>query len=203
MHADDPQVDPAVWSIDLLASKLVSTRIPEDEARIVRAALGIDDRLGLLPAHREIAESLGAPPTEIAGAIRRARDRWSKHRWVAPLRASVATLVAKYGGIMTVRELADALAANRGSTETGEARLRLAGAVAAAALEMESTREEPRYRLHRRDSPSGTVVALVLATEAWTRRSPRRLRRAPSGFGNSARWRTKSPVPTRSFRPFA
>ena len=165
VHADDHPVDPAVWSIDLLASKLVSTRIPEDEARMVRAALGIEDGLGLLPAHREIAESLGAPPTEIAGAIRRARDRWSKHRWVVPLRDSVATLVAKYGGIMTVRELADALAAARGSTETGEARLRLAGAVAAAALEMESTREEPRYRLHRRDSSSGTV-ALVLATEA-------------------------------------
>ena len=165
VHADDPPVDPAVWSIDLLASKLVSTRIPEDEARMVRAALGIEDRLGLLPAHREIAESLGAPPTEIAGAIRRARDRWSKHRWMAPLRDSVATLVAKYGGIMTVRELADALVATRGSTETGDARLRLAGAAATAALEMESTREEPRYRLHRRDSSSGTV-ALVLATEA-------------------------------------
>ena len=165
VHGEDHPVDPAVWSIDLLASKLVSSRIPEDEARMVRAALGIEDGLGLLPAHREIAESLRAPPTGIAGAIRRARDRWSKHRWMAPLRDSVATLVAKYGGIMTVRELADALAATRGSTETGEARLRLAGATAAAALEMESTREGPRYRLHRWDSSSG-AAALVLATQA-------------------------------------
>ena len=165
VHADDHPVDPAVWSIDLLASKLVSSRIPEDEARMVRAALGIEDGLGLLPPHRDIAESLRAPPTEIAGAIRRARDRWSRHRWMAPLRDSVATLVKKYGGIMTGRELADALAAARGSTETGEARLRLAGAVVAAALEMESTREAPRYRLHRQDS-SGGSGALVLATQA-------------------------------------
>ena len=165
VHSDDHPVDPAVWSIDLLASKLVSTHIPDEEARLVRAVLGIEGRLGLLPAHRNVAESLGVAPTEIAGAIRRARDRWAKHGWMAPLRDSVAALISKYGGIMTVRELAEALAATRGSTETGEARLRRAGAVAAAALEMESAREQCRYRVQRHDASSG-ASALILATEA-------------------------------------
>ena len=165
VHSDDHPVDPAVWSIDLLASKLVSTHIPDEEARLVRTVLGVEGRLGLLPAHRKVAESLGVAPTEIAGAIRRARDRWAKHGWMAPLRDSVAALVSKYGGIMTVRELAEALAATRGSTETGEARLRRAGAVAAAALEMESAREQCRYRVQRNDASNGAST-LILATEA-------------------------------------
>ena len=164
VHSDDHPVDPAVWSIDLLASKLVSTHIPDEEARLLRSVLGIEGRLGLLPAHRNVADSLGVAPTEIAGAIRRARDRWAKHGWMAPLRDSVAALVSKYGGIMTVRELAEALAATRGSTETGEARLRRAGAVAAAALEMESAREQCRYRVQRHDAPNGAST-LILATE--------------------------------------
>ena len=165
VHGDDHPVNLAVWSIDLLASKLVSTHLPEEEARLVRMALGVEGGLGLLPAHREVAESLGVAPSEIAGAIRRARDRWGRHGWMAPLRESVAALVSKSGGIMTVRELAEALAATRGSIETGEARLRRAGAVAAAALEMESAREHSRYRVQRRDASNG-VSALVLATEA-------------------------------------
>ena len=165
VHEADHPVDPAVWSIDLLASKLVSTRIPEDEALLVRGALGMEGSLGLLPAHREVAESLGATPTAMARAIRHLRGRWNRQGWMARLRDSVATLVAKHGGVMTVRELAEALAATRGSTETGEARLRRAGAVAAAALEMESAREDSRFRLHRRDASPG-ASALVLATEA-------------------------------------
>ena len=165
VHSDDHPVDPAVWSIDLLASRLVSTHIPDEEARLVRTVLGVEGGLGLLPAHRKVAESLGVAPTEIAGAIRHARDRWARHGWMAPLRDSVAALVSKYGGIMTVRELAEALAATRGSTETGEARLRRAGAVAAAALEMESAREQCRYRVQRHDASNGAST-LILATEA-------------------------------------
>ena len=163
-EADHP-VDPAVWSIDLLASKLVSTRIPEDEARLMRGALGMEGNLSLLPARREVAESLGATPTGMARAIQRLRERWNRQRWMTRLRDSVAALVAKHGGVMTVRELAEALAATRGSTETGEARLRRAGAVAAAALEMESAREDSRFRLHRRGASPG-ASALVLATDA-------------------------------------
>ena len=131
----------------------------------MRGALGMEGNLGLLPAHREVAESLGATPTGIAHAIRRLRERWNRQRWMTRLRDSVAALVAKHGGVMTVRELAEALAATRGSTETGAARLRRAGAVAAAALEMESAREDSRFRLHRRDASPG-ASALVLATDA-------------------------------------
>ena len=188
VHEDDPPVDPALWSIDLLASRLVSPHVPEAEARLLRAALGHGHghghgpqprprigghgdgaadaaRPGLLPSHREVAAALGVTPPEVAAALRRARERWSRRTWMAPLRDTVAALAAKHGGVMTARELADALAATRGSTETGPARRRSAGAVAAAALEVESAHKTPRFQLHRQDG-DGAQATLVLATEA-------------------------------------
>ena len=164
---DDHPVDPAVWSIDLLASKLISSRISKPEEGPIRGVLGWEDGLGLLPSHREVAGRLAVAPTEIAGAVRRARNRWSGQAWMAPLRETVAALVAGHGGIMTARELAEALAATRGSTETGEARLRRSGAVAAAALEVESDRADSRFGLHRQAAPDGVTPApLILATES-------------------------------------
>ena len=159
----EPPVNPSVWSIDLMASKLVSSKISDEEGRLVRGVLGLEDDLAPFPTHGTVVEALGESPTEIASAVRRARDRWNKQGWMAPLRESVATLVAKHGGVMTVRELAEALAATRGSTETGDARLRRSGAVVTAALETESDRADGRFILHRHGTAGGGR-ALVLAT---------------------------------------
>ena len=167
-QGDESPVNPSVWSIDLLASKLVSSKISDEEARLVRGVLGLEDNLDPFPTHRTVAESLGESPAEIASAVRRARDRWSRQDWMAPLRESVAALVASHGRVMTVRELAEALAAARGSTETGDARLRRSGAVVSAALETESDRADARFLLHRHGTPGGGR-ALVLATESLDR----------------------------------
>ena len=51
----------------------------------MRGALGMEGNLGLLPAHREVAESLGATPTGMARAIRRLRERWNRQRWMTRL----------------------------------------------------------------------------------------------------------------------
>ena len=161
--ADFP-VDPAVWSIDLVASRL--TRPPrgeqaaEDE-RLVRWALGLDNGLELLLSQHAVADKQSASSPAVSRAMRRARDRWQRQGWMKPLRESVATLVARHGGVLTTRELAEALAAARGSTADGEVRLHRAGAAAAAALDTESARSDCRYRLHR----DGRTT-LVLATRA-------------------------------------
>ena len=165
-QGDESPVNPSVWSIDLMGSKLVSSKISDDEARLVRGVLGLEDNLFPFPTHGTVAESLGESPAEIASAVRRARDRWSRQDWMAPLRELVAVLVAKHGGVMTVQELAEALAAARGSTETGDARLRRSGAVVSAALETESDRADARFLLHRHDTHGGGR-ALVLATESF------------------------------------
>ena len=164
-RGDESPISPSVWSINLLASKLVSSKISDEAARLVRGVLGLEDNLDPFPTHSTVAESLGESPTETASAVRRARDRWSRQDWMAPLRESVAALVASHGGIMTVQELADALAATRGSTETGDARLRRSGAVVIAALETESDREDARFLLHRHGTAGGGR-ALVLSTES-------------------------------------
>ncbi len=164
-QGDEFPIEPSVWSIDLLASKLVFSKISDEEVRLVRGVLGLEDSLDPFPTHGTVAETLGASPTEVASAVRRARDRWSRQDWMAPLRESVAALVAKHGGVMTVRELAEAMAATRGSTETGDARLRRSGAVVTAALETESDRTDSRLLLHRHGTPGGGR-ALVLATES-------------------------------------
>ena len=164
-RGDESPVSPSVWSIDLLASKLVSSKISDEEARLVRGVLGLGDNLDPFPTHSTVAESFGESPAEIASAVRRARDRWSRQDWMAPLRESVAALVASHGGVMAVRELAEAMAATRGSTETGDVRLRRSGAVVTAALETESDRADGRFLLHRHGTPGGGR-ALVLATES-------------------------------------
>lgn len=164
-QGDESPIAPSLWSIDLMASKLISSRISDGEAHLVRGVLGLEDNLGPLPTHSTVSDSLGASSTEIASAVRRARDRWSGQPWMAPLRETVAELVMKHGGVMTVRELAEALAAARGSTETGDARLRRSGAVVTAALETESDRADGRFHLYRHGT-SGGARALVLATES-------------------------------------
>ena len=164
-QGDESPIAPSLWSIDLMASKLISSRISDDEAHLVRGVLGLEDNLGPLPTYSTVSDSLGSSSTEITSAVRHARDRWSGQPWMAPLRETVAELVMKHGGVLTVRELAEALAAARGSTETGDARLRRSGAVVTAALETESDRADGRFHLYRHGT-SGGVRALVLATES-------------------------------------
>ena len=157
-------VDPAVWSIDLLASRLTTSAHgaqATEDARLVRWAFGLDGDLRALLAQQSVVDHQSASSRAVARAMRRARERWQRQRWLKPLRDSVAALVARHGGVMTAPELADGLAAVRGSTADGEERLRRAAGAAAAALETESGRTDCRYRLHR-----GDRTTLVLATEA-------------------------------------
>ena len=167
-HDEVHRLDPAAWSIDLLASKLISSHLPEPEAHLVGGVLGLPDGTsalaglpGLSAARHEVAATFGVTPADIADALGRARERWGRQPWMAPLRDTVAALVEKHGGVMTMEELADALAAARGSTEAGEMRRPKAVAVAAAALEVEWMRQDSRFRLYRHDR-----VTLILATEA-------------------------------------
>ena len=163
---DEPDyaVDPAAWSVDLLASRLILSRRSGqagDDAHLVRWALGLQGGLDLLLSQQAVADRQSASSPEVKRAMRRVRERWQRQGWLKPLRESVATLVARHGGIMTARELAEALAAARGSTADGGERLRRAAAATAAALEAESQSAKCRYRLYR----SGATT-LVLATAA-------------------------------------
>ncbi len=154
-------VDPTLWSIDMLAAQLVPRRIDPETARLQRWTTGLEGDLGLVPGHRSVATALSVSPTAVADAVRNARERWQRQPWMTPLRSTVAAQLQGHGGIMSARELAEALVGARGSTATGSTRLRLAGAVAVAALEVESGRSGCRFALHREGDK-----AMILATPA-------------------------------------
>ena len=161
----DHSINPAQWSIDLLADRLTpvssGARTTED-VDLIRRALGLDGDLSSLVAQRALVDRQSASSPGVAQTMRRARERWRRQGWLKPLRDSVAALVARHGGVMTAAELANALAAARGSTEDGEVRMRRAAAATAAALDAESQlTTDCRYRVH-----GDHGMTLVLATAA-------------------------------------
>jgi hypothetical protein len=75
------------------------------------------------------------------------------------LRKEVAAWLDKNGGVLTADELTAAVLTARGSVAPDADRLRLAAALAAAAVETEMAREGARYTLHR-----GAQTVLIVAT---------------------------------------
>src|SRR5690606_21725608 len=114
------------------------------------------------PSQRDVAEEVGLSRTQVADVVDRARTRWGKKKSVTLLRNDVERLITRQGGVATREELAQALLLTRGSTEaaTGD-RLRRAGAVLWAALELEGARDSARYRLQRGEQ----VLVIVSTTE--------------------------------------
>jgi len=161
----EQSINPAQWSIDLLADRMTpassGARMSED-VDLIRWALGLDGDLSSLLAQQALVDRQGASSPAVAQAMRRARERWRRQGWLKPLRDSVAALVTRHGGVMTAAELANALAAARGSTAEGEVRSRRAAAATAAALDGESQLiTDCRYRVH-----GDNGMTLVLATAA-------------------------------------
>ena len=165
---DADALDPALWSVDLLARDFVGAKLPNPDLRVVRQLTGLDapaDAEGsdAWPSQRDVAEAVGITRAQVGEVVQRARARWTKKRSAVPLRDDVARLLRSHGGVATREELAHALVMVRGSTEaaTGE-RLKRAGAVLWAALELEGARETGRrYQLQR-----GDRLHVIVASEA-------------------------------------
>lgn len=163
---DDLSVDPALWSVDLLLREFISSRLGRPDAMVLRQLSGLESPASaegpdVWPAQRDVAEALGVSRAPVADAIERACSRWLKKRSINLLREDVHRLLMQLGGIATREELAQALLAARGSTETAPAdRLKRASAVLWCALEMEAAQKtSPRYHLQR-----GERLLLITAT---------------------------------------
>jgi serine/threonine protein kinase len=97
------------------------------------------------PSQTEVALEAGLSRQRVSQAITGARKRWRKFSGITELRDVLAELLLVEGGAMTVDEVADALAATRG-TSLPEADRRPTGlAVARALVEAESEEERPRF----------------------------------------------------------
>lgn len=162
----DPATEPRFWSVDLMLRRLLPKSGDADEIAVLRGLLGLEPMGGreiAWPAQQDVAEGLSYPREEVRQAIDRARERWSKDRtgWMVPLRDDLARVVEKHGGVLTRTELVTALLAARGSAAGEGDRERHAAAVAYAAIEVEASRQDPRFILYR-----GRDHVFVVGTQA-------------------------------------
>ncbi|MBA4158987.1 MAG: BREX system serine/threonine kinase PglW, partial [Gemmatimonadetes bacterium] len=153
---EDPRVDPGLWSVDLIVRRLVPTPAVRDDAAVLRALLGLEETgpeesgpETQWPAQQEVAEAVGIPRAGVLEIVERARERWERQPWITALRADLARLLEKHGGVMTRAEVVQAVLTARGSAAPEAERERHAAAAAYAAIETESAREGARYVLHR------------------------------------------------------
>jgi serine/threonine protein kinase len=139
-EADAADTRIAHMSVDAVAVELAPSKGDEAHIAAVRDWLGLD------------APSSGVALTE--DALDAAAERIKRQPEITYLRADVADILAGLGGVATVKEIADALLARRGSVRNDNAqRNREALAVARAAVVVELRLEEPRWHPPvRRDS---------------------------------------------------
>src|SRR5690606_3322750 len=94
----------------------------QSETRIVRAFLGLESdtaaALGFWPSQSDTARALGVLPGAVSQALARARRRWAKLPALTQLRNDLANLLDAHAGVMTARELSEAILARRGSVQS-------------------------------------------------------------------------------------
>lgn len=168
-ESDSASID---WVANHLVSSL--TRIGAGEAEILRLMLGLPGKsslvsrpteeppgdsflkdarqdpsgapdLGPWPSQTEVAKHSGVSRQRIGQVIGHARDRWVRTPSITGLREAIFHILQASGGAMTHLEVADALLAARGSTETEPRRTKMAIAVLRTACETEFSLKSARF----------------------------------------------------------
>ena len=139
-------------SVDQLFSRI--TRIGKREGDTARdtlqAFLGLDPRLpDLWPSQAEIAPMVDVTRGRIGQLVGKFQSRWCKDAAVTKMRSDLVEILTTAGGVLAVRELAEALLVARGSVEDDPRRTQYALALARACTEAERTLAEPRFLVRR------------------------------------------------------
>ena len=175
-------VDAGSLSIDLLADRLLKTGSRDGDTfqRTVRLLLGLResgqpsavserradyelnaDRMKAesfsWPSQASIAEAVNVTRGRIGQIVGKLHERWAKDAANNRLRVDVAEMINGQGGVMSARELSEALLVARGSSQDDPLRTQLARAVVRAAVEVERTMAEPRF-LVRRDNDTVLIA---------------------------------------------
>ncbi|MBB02269.1 MAG: hypothetical protein CMJ47_06460 [Planctomyces sp.] len=93
----------------------------------------------------------------IGQVVGKLQERWAKDPALTRLRTDLTEVLAGQGGVMSPRELREAVLVARGSSQDEPLRTKLAHAVIRAAVEVERTRSEPRF-LVRRDEDNVVIA---------------------------------------------
>jgi serine/threonine protein kinase len=168
--------DQANLSIDLLAQRItrVGSREESSTHRVLMALLGLDPEFtNTWPSQSDVARYLGVTRARIGQQCATFQERWGKQPSLTPLRTEIADSLKAFGGVMTLGELAETLLVARGSVEDEPRRTQLAAAVIRAAVEVERSKDEPRFLVRRNEihvlialAPEMADYALQLGKEA-------------------------------------
>ncbi|MBI2478776.1 MAG: hypothetical protein HYV60_09125 [Planctomycetia bacterium] len=120
------------------------------------------------PSQASVAEKVDVTRGRIGQIVGKLHERWAKDAAINRLRSDLAEMLSGQGGVMSARELSDALLVARGSSQDEPRRTQLAGAVVRAATEVERTMSDPRFQV-RRDTDS-VLIALNADLASYARR---------------------------------
>ena len=162
-------VDGGSPSVDLLVANVIRANAREGDTAqsVLPALLGLDDRLPQVwPSQADIADLVAVTRSRVGQLVAKFHARWAKESALNGLRADVAELIQKAGGVMSRSELADAILVARGSAQDEPLRTRYAEALARLCVEVEKTREEPRFVMRRSGDRILIATTADLATYA-------------------------------------
>ncbi len=161
---DAPPDETAPLGVDQLADRLIRGQSSGDgdaAGRILRAFLGLDHGLDdPWPSQAETGRHLGVSRARVGQVLTAARNRWGRNPAMTALRSDMARILEANAGVMTIREMADAVLTARGADQDDDDAIRLARAAVRAAVELERTRKSARYAVHRAgDHPVLVTIA--------------------------------------------
>lgn len=120
---------------------------------VQEALLGVEDDPShalSAPTQTEASSGLTFSRQRFHQLLARLRTRWAGRPPVAAVRGDVDRCLERHHGVMTLREAAESLLAQRGSMRDGDAALGAAAALIRVASEAEVTADEPRWHMRRR-----------------------------------------------------
>jgi serine/threonine protein kinase len=162
VSVEDP-ITLARLSVDQLVSRITKTssRDGENQQKTLLALLGLDtsgfnaESCSLIadgffwPSQAEIAPMVDVTRGRIGQLVGKFQSRWCKDAAVTKMRSDLVEILTTAGGVLAVRELAEALLVARGSVEDDPRRTQYALALARACTEAERTLAEPRFLVRR------------------------------------------------------
>jgi serine/threonine protein kinase len=139
-------------SVDQLVSRIsrIGKREGDTARDTLQAFLGFDLRVSeFWPSQAEIAPILNVTRGRIGQIVGKFQTRWCKDAALTKMRSDLVEILTTAGGVLTLKELAEALLVARGSVEDDPTRTQFALALARACTEAERTLAEPRFLVRR------------------------------------------------------
>ncbi|MFN9248923.1 MAG: protein kinase domain-containing protein, partial [Planctomycetota bacterium] len=162
-------LEAATFSIDQLAERIhrVGSREGETFSGTLHALLGFNSGISSTwPSQAEVAELLKVTRGRIGQIVPKLQSRLSKLSGLTTLRADVSEILAGQGGVMSVREVTEAVLVARGSVLEEPQRSQVARAVVRAAVEVERGMTEPRFLVRRDEDRIVIAQSIELANYA-------------------------------------